>query len=341
MIFFHTQTYDLQDYKGLNGLKIIGFIVLVVVILYMGGRPISYRFGDMGTYNRWFLYFEGGGDVTRASHDILFNKFIQYCSQIMTNKAFFFVCALLYIIPTYFVSKKWFKEYWVYAFIMLIGSFSFWAYGTNGIRNGLGTSFFLMGLSREKKIFQALWFFLAINFHGSLIIPVIAYVIALFYKKPKYFFYFWLLCIPLSLFMGGFFTNFFAGFVDQSRSVYLTGGIGNDDEFSKSGFRWDFLLYSAAGVFAAWYYIFKKKINDKLYNHIVNTYLIANGFWILVINVNFSNRFAYLSWFLLALVIVYPWLKYSLVKEQNKQLGYLLLIYFGFTYLMNVIIYVQ
>ena len=31
------------------------------------------------------------------------------------------------------------------------------------------------------------------------------------------------------------------------------------------GFRWDFLVYSASGVFAGWYYIFKQKYQDKLY----------------------------------------------------------------------------
>ena len=69
-----------------------------------------------------------------------------------------------------------------------------------------------------------------------------------------------------------------------------------------------------------------------------NIYLFANAFWILVIRANFSNRFAFLSWFLLALVICYPWLKFYFEKNQHRKLGMIMLAYFGFTYLMNIIL---
>jgi hypothetical protein len=66
--------------------------------------------------------------------------------------------------------------------------------------------------------------------------------------------------------------------------------------------------------------------------------VFANAFWILVIRANFSNRFAYLSWFMMALVIIYPFLKSQLMPNQNKVLARVILFYFAFTFLMNVIL---
>jgi len=301
----------------------------------MGLRPISGVFIDMTTYYHSFMQYAGGAPA-KTTHDVFFNKFMKYCSGIMSANAFFFLCASFYTLPVYLISKKWFKQYWYYAFLMLVGSFSFWSYGTNGIRNGIATAFFLMALSRERKLSQVVWLYLAINFHGSMMLPSAAFIATWFYNQNKYYFYFWLLCIPLSLVMGGFWENLFAGMVDDDRSSYLTAGNVNNDNFSSTGFRWDFLVYSATGVYAGWYYIYKKKLQDPLYLKLFNIYLAANGFWILVIRANFSNRFAYLSWFLLALVICYPWLKYSFEKEQLKKLGWIILAYFGFTYFMFI-----
>ena len=86
--------------------------------------------------------------------------------------------------------------------------------------------------------------------------------------------------------------------------------------------------------FAGWYFIFKKKIEDKFYTHLFGTYMIANAFWILVIRANFSNRFAYLSWFMMGAVIAYPMLKYKMWPDQHKILTITIFIYFMFTYLL-------
>ena len=105
-----------------------------------------------------------------------------------------------------------------------------------------------------------------------------------------------------------------------------------------ASFRWDFLLYSATGVYAGWYYIIKKNFDDTFYIRLFNIYLIANAFWVLVIRANFSNRFAYLSWFMLGVIIIYPLLKQNFLSNQHRVIGGVLIIYFAFTYLMNVIL---
>lgn len=340
VVFSYSQSLELRNFGQVNYLSVLGFILFSFVLLYIGTRPVSgVFFGDMGTYNRKFREYAEGTPVT-TQKDVMFHQFMKFCSSIMSNRSFFFVCAALYIIPTYLIAKKWFKKYWVYAFLLLVGSFSFFAYGTNGIRNGIATSFFLMALSREKKVAQIIWLFLAVNFHSSMYLPTVAFIATWFVNNPRYYFYFWIACIPLSLVAGGVWENLFAGIIaDERSSAYLLEKNAKKEGVYSTGFRWDFLIYSATGVFAGWYYIFKKKLNDQLYFKLFNMYLAVNGFWILVIRANFSNRFAYLSWFMLALVICYPWLKFSFEERQHKKLGYVTIAYIGFTYLMNVIVY--
>lgn len=339
-IFFRSLQYEIKSQENKGVINIVGVFLLFFVLFYLGARPINGVFADMKTYDLIFSRY-ANNEPLKVKGDVMFHKFVKLCSGIMSNKMFFFVCGCLYVVPTYIVSKKWFKSYWVYSFLLLVGSFSFWAYGVNGIRNGIATSFFLMALSSNKKIFQIGWLFLSVNFHSSMYLPSLAFILTWFYNQSKFYFFFWLACIPLSLLLGNFWEQFFAGFVEDDRVSYLTEGNVNNDNFSSTGFRWDFLMYSATGVFAGWYYLYKLKLKDSLYSKVFNIYLVANGFWILVIRANFSNRFAYLSWFLLALVISYLWLKYYFEKEQQRKVGYIILAYIGFTYFMNVIIYKQ
>jgi hypothetical protein len=337
----YSSSSSLATYGSLRISKVYGVLTLIVVLLFMGLRPLSHRFGDMVIYNIQFNNFKNGADLT-LKKDVLFEYFTYFMSRIGDADLFFFTCCLLYVIPLYFFSKKVFQDYWGFAFFMLVISFSFWSYGTNGIRNGIATSIFLFGISRNNKILSIALVLLSLSVHKSLIIPSTAYFIVLFLNNPRLYFYFWLISIPLSLLLGSLFSSLFLslGLVEEDRvNVYL----GEFDQAAeavklKVGFRWDFLLYSASGVFVAWYFIFKKNFQDLFYNKIVSIYLIANAFWIIVIRANYSNRFAYLSWFLLGIVIIYPYLKVQFFKNQNRIIAAISLAYFAFTYLLEVVL---
>ncbi len=321
-------------------LNSMGVVFFGFVFLYMALRPISFVFGDMGVYAIDFNALQHNQDY--VVKDIGFDLFFQLCSKIMSAELFFVTCALLYILPLYFVSKKYFGNFWVYAFFMLVLSMSFWAYGTNGIRNGLATSFFLFALSRDKLSSKIGFIIIAILFHKSMVIVAIAFLITRFYKNTKMYLLFWLFSIPLSLALGSFWQNFFMslGFVEEQQ---IAGYLSGTDELLdklvevKVGFRWDFLLYSATGVFAGWYFIIKRKFKDPHYIQLYNMYLIVNAFWVLVIRANFSNRFAYLSWFMLSLIIIYPLLKQDFFKNQYKVMGKIIFFYFLFTYFINFV----
>jgi len=313
----------------------LSIALLSLVALYMGLRPISGRyFVDMATYNMTFENYQNGQEIG-YTRDVLWSIFMKFCSSIMTAKIFFLTCAMLYIVPLYVACKKWLGEDRYFLFLMLVASFSFWAYGVNGIRNGIATSIFVLGLSCYKnKYWQYGIIALSYSIHGSMIIPIAAYMLTLFYKNPKHYLMGWFVCIPISLVLGGAIESLFAslGFADE-RINYLTS-TEFKDSFSSTGFRWDFLVYSATALFAGYYFIVKKNFNDKVYIQLFNIYVIANAFWVLVIRASFSNRFAYLSWFLMAIVIFYPFFKKQFIRNQQTILAYVVLAYFGFTYFM-------
>ncbi|WP_299252433.1 EpsG family protein [uncultured Aquimarina sp.] len=334
--FLNSAVLPISSGKNLLFTNLVGYFILFSVILYLGLRPISGRyFGDTIIYSRYFQYYVTGGDIT-SDKDVFFHIFMKFCSAFMNVHGFFTLCVFLYVFPLYTISKRFFKEYWFYCFFMFVVSFSFYTYGVNGIRNGLATSFFLWGISyHKKKVIMGLFFLLSVSFHKTMFLPVIAFVITYFYSNPKSFLIGWLVCIPLSLLLSSVWISFFSslGFADDRLSGYLTSQ-AEEGTFSSTGFRWDFLFHSAFAVFAGWYFIFKKQFKDKLYSRLLVTYLICNGFWILIIKANFSNRFAYLSWFMMGLIIIYPFLKKESFVKHHLMTGKVMTVYFSFTYLM-------
>lgn len=335
---FHSTQNELFAGSTKSFARGLGWILMIFIVLYMGTRPISgVYFGDMSTYARYFSRI-ASGDVLQIKADYLFNYFMTFCTKIMSVKSFFLLCSFLYTMPYYFFARRYFGSYWGFALLLFVGSYMFWPFGTNGIRNGLATSIFIWALCfYDRKILMYALMALSLGMHSSLIIPIAGFAIAGLYKNPKAYLYIWLAAIPLSLAGGGFWENLFAGlgFGGDARATdYLTKGNVNNDEFSSTGFRWDFLFYSSFAAFAGWYFIFKKKVTDKFYIHLWGTYMIANAFWILIIRANFSNRFAYLSWFLMAPIFVYPLLRYKIFPNQNRTIGVVVISYYLFTYLM-------
>ncbi len=332
----HSRVLEISDHKNLVFINFSGYVLMFFLILYMGQRPISSVFGDTVNYIVTFDGYRYGGEIPEDVKDYGWHVFMKTLSQIISVHTFFTICAFIYVFPLYKISKVLFKEYWYYAFIMFIVSFSFWTYGVNGMRNGAATSLFLWGVCYYRnKIVMAVFFMAATFFHKTLFLPIFAFIMTYLYNDPKSYFKGWLACIPLSLALGSLWIGIFAslGFGDDRLAGYLTSE-AEQGTFSRTGFRWDFLFHSAFAVFAGWYFVIKKKFEDKLYNQLLNTYLICNGFWILVINANYSNRFAYLSWFMMGLVIIYPLLKETFFKKQHFIIAQVMFVYFMFTYCM-------
>ena len=320
----------------------LGLSLVLLVVFYMGARLPSYYFGDTGNYAHAYKVLQSGKDI-KIQNDYVFNYFMLFCSKFMSIRLFLFVDAVIYIVPMYLFSRKYGGSYWFLAFIVFITSYSFWPYGVNGIRNGMATSIFILALVfYDKKWLMYFLFALSFGMHNSLSIPIAAFIVSGIYKNPKVYFYIWFSTIPLSLLGGGFWSTFFTslGLGDDRAAAYLDAGAivelarNEGTTFSQTGFRWDFVLYSASGVFVGWFFLIKNKVKDHFYIHLWGVYMIANAFWILVINAAFSNRFAYLSWFLLAPVIIYPLLRFRFSPLQSRILASIFITNYLFTYYM-------
>ncbi len=336
-MFIQSRVYFIEQIEVVKVSQNVGYFLLIFIVLYLGTRPISWLFGDMIVYAELFEKMQLNPN-TPINKEIFFGLFTKICAGLIDANTYFFLIALIYILPLYFFTKKYFQKLWFIPFLMLIGSFSFWPYGTNGIRNGMATSIFVFSLLfyEKQKWLMYLIMAIAFGFHNSLMIPIFAFILSGLYKNPKIYFYIWLVSIALSLIGGEFWSSFFIsiGFGDERATQYLNQNKEYQDLMSSTGFRWDFVVYSASAVFAGYYYIIKRGFKDKFYTHLWGAYMISNAFWILVIRANFSNRFAYLSWFLMAIVIAYPLFKVKFWPEHYKIVGRIFLAYYLFTYFM-------
>lgn len=339
LVYINSNSNRLDSQTNKDNINATGIFTVIFLLIYMGLRPINSVFGDMTVYNLVYNSFQEG-NLPTYQKDVLFEFLMYQFSKFSNSAFFFFTVSFFYIMCIYQVCKKLFAEYWFYAFLILISSVTFWAYGTNGLRNGLATSLFLWAICQDNKTTKILVLAMSFFIHQSLFLPIMAYVVSSYYKNDKMYFYFWLFAIPFSLILGKTIENFFIslGLGDKDMlTIYLADADESEGLEITVGFRWDFIVYSATAVYAAYYFIHKKQFKDAFYSQLVNIYLFANAVWILIIRANFSNRFSYLSWFMMGIIILYPMLKVKFFENQHQIIAKILLGYLFITLMLNIV----
>lgn len=309
--------------------------------LFIGNRPVSgFYFGDTANYAAVYQRFINGSLTLNLDSKEWGFEWLQYqCSKIMDVHGFFLLIEILYIVPVFWACYRFVHNHYILMFLFCMGAFSFFSYGTNGIRNGMACSLIILALSCINgkfiaKIIAGILCFLAFNIHRSTALPILCIVASFFVKDTRYIMGWWLFSIILSLVAGGPIEAFFAGLgFDDRMGSYSSENI-DASAFSSTGFRWDFLLYSAMPIVLGYYVVFIRKIWDKNYLLLLNTYILCNSFWVMMIRVAFSNRFAYLSWFMYALVLAYPCLKLPVWKNQGRNTALIFMGHLGFTLFM-------
>lgn len=321
---------------------LFGTIITIVIILYMGYRPISSLFGDTVNYAHGFY----NTDPRRSFYfgrEWSFNNLNLLIAKIGDIHALFLTFALIYVGTLWWAMKRIFGNYYWIPLLVVISMFTFWAYGVNGIRNGLGASVFILALSFANNLpIMILLAFIAVGFHTSVYLMIGAAILAWFYKNNKVYLAIWFACIPISLRWGWSLqyllasTSFMQS--DERMSSYLTreNEIG-EIVHTSSTFRWDFLLYSAMAVGVAYFFIYIRKYKDQYYEWLFNIYLICNAFWIIVIRATYSNRIAQLSWFIMPIILIYPFLKKRFWVRHESVLGIALLVFYAFTFYFNIL----
>jgi uncharacterized membrane protein YobD (UPF0266 family) len=136
----------------------------------------------------------------------------------------------------------------------------------------------------------------------------------------------------LSLAIGGYIDSLLSAMTYDERLAQNIQGDDADGVVMEHRFRWDFLLYSSMPIILGWYTIFKRQMFDKTYLILLGTYIYANAFWVLAIRALFSNRIAYLSWFIYPIVLAYPLVNFPVFKKNHSEItAWILLGHFGFT----------
>lgn len=335
---------------GENGrfLNYSGFILLILITLFLGLRPVDLVFVDTKLYADMYYIIN---DYEKIAWDTnwLWNGIIVTCKNLGFNvNEYFLLIESIYMGAIFFVCYKIMRNNYWFAFLFCLSSFSFYSYGVNGLRNGLSCHLVLVGMcllqDRDilKTIIAVLLFIFSFVIHKSVLLPCLCVCASYIIKEPKKAIAIWGVSIIISLILGNAIANFIQSFgLFEDKMSYLTDleETNISESFSQTGFRFDFLLYSAIPVLFIWYLTVKRNFQDGMYNLIANTYILANAFWIIVIRASYTNRFAYLSWFIYPIVIAYPLIRMNVWDEQDRKAAIILFAYSGFTFFMNFVYY--
>lgn len=252
----------------------------------------------------------------------LFNKNTTLC---------FVVTALIYCLSYLYVGKRFVdNKYGGYFVLLAVGCLCFDSYGNNVIRQGVALACLLYAFSSKNRIISIFFCVLAVSFHKSTAIPLLAYIISGFTHKTKWFEWLWLMCLALSI-VNINLTPFFEslGFIDNRVSQYI---VEERSGYYGAGFRIDFILYSVAPILFVKYYFTKIPTIAPIYYKVYSSYLLVNALWLLVIRMDYTDRFAYLSWFMIPFLITYPCLNYNeKLRNPSKILLLSFVIFCGLT----------
>ena len=278
-------SYQFKNSLIKDGDKMISLVLCISYTLFIGLRPLHPIFGDSSNYAVGYYHFQNGGEVS-SDGDWFFYTIMKFCAGFMSLNEYFLLMAAFYLGFTWIACVRLFPRYTTVAFLANITAFSFWAYCYNGMRNGFAASVLILAFSfMNRRLICIGLCVLAVMIHKSIMLPAMAFALSYFFGYTKWYFRGWIAAIVLSSVLGGAMETILAGsglVEDERFSSYLTS-TEYSSNFSKTGFRWDFLLYSSVPVIIGYYVIIKKGLRDRKYEILLNTYIIANAFWILII----------------------------------------------------------
>ena len=315
-------------------------VFLMIFTIFFGLRPISNFFGDTVIYASQYSLLENYGVFNlegseELSSDWLFS-FIQRSSAATIDVHLWLMLMMCcYIIPMYKGCKQIDNKHGALLMLFCIGAFEFYTFAVNGVRNGIACSIVILAvaiLNKKKMVLAIVLCIIATGFHKSAALPVVSMFFSYYVSKPKYMYIAWLGAIVLSLSIGGYIDNLLSLISYDERLASELQSDNADGLVLEHRFRWDFLLYSSMPILLGYYAIFKRQLYNNTYLILLGTYIYANSFWVLAIRAMFSNRIAYLSWFIYPIVLAYPLLNFPVFKKNHSEkTAWILLGHFGFT----------
>lgn len=345
-LFVFVKYYSYSQHRLNNGrsqpsLRVV--ILVLALVFFIGLRPNSEEyFVDMSSYTAFYEVMQGEIFVFDWSTDnIIFdNLLLFFSSRNIPVELFFLTIAALYFVCLAIACFNMFPKDKFASYLVYLGAFSTFAYATNGIKSGAAASLFLVAISlyeKRKWLWMIVLILLSWGFHHSMIVPTTAFVVCLLVRNPKWFFTLWVLCFIIALFHVNFFQQLFARFVIEQEAGYLLGGGDTIRTDIFGGFRIDFILYSIVPIIIGWIAVFKKQIQSRGYLFLLNLYTLTNAVWLLCMYAEYTNRIAYLSWFMFPTLLIYPFLKEKWGRYQYKTFMWVAFGHLAFTLFMQYI----
>lgn len=314
----------------------------ILLTLWLGFRPpFAGVFGDTVNYAHGYVSMNLHRAELSFQSEWLFNWISYFCkANDLDVSIYFTIIEFIYVFTALWAIYRFVPKNPLLGMIFVWGTLSYYTFSVNGLRNGMACHILLLATSYffdSKYVPAAILAIAGFSIHRSVLLPIAAILASRYFiRDSRLAVYIWLGSIVVSLIVGNYFVGFFTSLNFDDRMAGYSAG-GSESAFSRSGFRWDFLIYSAMPVLMGYIVLIKKHMRENWYRVLFNSYCLANAFWILIIRIEFSNRFAYLSWFLYPVVIAYPLIMMRVWPDQDKKTACILLAYVGFTVLMNTL----
>ena len=97
-----------------------GFVLAILIIIYMGLRPVSGVFGDTINYANGFERFKGIPMRWVWDGEWLFQNLMHWFARVSGIHLFFLFCSTLYVLPLWIAMHRMFGNYSYVPFLIII-----------------------------------------------------------------------------------------------------------------------------------------------------------------------------------------------------------------------------
>lgn len=320
MVFTETK----RDRYGERFYLNMALFMALGLALWMGLTPIPWdshfdrdNFAVSFQFRREYVdsIKEGMGLGSIKLNDPIFQLYQYLAGRIMNYRIWILLLAFVYTGNYLWASFRLSRKYGLLLFLSFVAGFGFFTYGINAIRAGLAFSLLILGISFCESWWRlAVCFVVACTCHISALLPVVVFVLIrlLGCRSVCIGIIVWSVCLVVSFLGEGLMTGLADSVFGNGRADYLV----NAEKLQRlqeafgtvyrTGFRWDFIIFSLLPVGCALGYRYVLRYKSSFYDWILATYLVVNAAWLLVIRLPFTDRTAYLSWFLMPLLMFYP-----------------------------------
>lgn len=309
---------------GKTNIDIIGFLIVCGTAVYIGSRDLNVGI-DTSTYSSIYSLINLGR--YEFGQDYLFFGVLWIFAQLSSFQSFLMLCALIYVCCAALGFKALFPNTWFLIFLLFVISPNFFQYGINVMRNGVAASIFLLSLKwiESRPKLAILFMLISVGCHISMLLPFGAFLVSKYITDIKWPLIIWGMILLCNL-CGFSFSSILGNQLRESEklSSYLSVGV---DDYSLQ--LLNFFIYSASPIFASMYYIYLKHFKEKLYIRLIVMYLLLNSIYVSVMDIQWAMRFAYLSEFLMPVLLIYPLLKERLWDYRLLKISFIFIIVFS------------